>query len=162
MVEQRICKFPKQFLAISRDGTWSRSTDETSDRSITRVIDVHISSNVVVFFSRVLPKREVLYQVYAHCLVRTESIDATSSSWNIAQSIGNMILSEYARQLDCYSSISIAKFDPLIGNHYQTSIGNYSLIWFDDFKQLLRSNTFFIVHDFFNVYPIHKFQVVVQ
>ncbi|CAF3655765.1 unnamed protein product [Rotaria sordida] len=49
-------------------------------------------------------------------------------------------------------------FNPLIANDYRIKDGNYSLIWFDDFKQLLSYDTYFIANEFFNVYPIHKFQ----
>jgi hypothetical protein len=32
-------------------------------------------------------------------------------------------------------------------------------MWIDDFKQLLAKDTYFIADEFFNTYPIHKFQV---
>ncbi|CAF3696380.1 unnamed protein product [Adineta steineri] len=53
-------------------------------------------------------------------------------------------------------------FNPLIANDYRVKDGNYSLIWFDDMKQLLSNNTYFIANEFFNVYPIHKFQKTAQ
>ena len=36
---------------------------------------------------------------------------------------------------------------------------DYSLIWIDDFKQLLPYDTYFLANEFFNAYPVHKFQV---
>ncbi|CAF1088245.1 unnamed protein product [Adineta ricciae] len=53
-------------------------------------------------------------------------------------------------------------FDPLIANDYRVKDGNYSLVWIDDFKQLLSNDTYFLAMDFFNVYPIHKFQKTSQ
>jgi SAM-dependent MidA family methyltransferase len=53
-------------------------------------------------------------------------------------------------------------FNPLIANDYRIKNGNYSVIWIDDFKQLLPFDTYFIANEFFNIYPIHKFQKTSQ
>ncbi|UJR10386.1 hypothetical protein I4U23_014591 [Adineta vaga] len=53
-------------------------------------------------------------------------------------------------------------FNPLIANDYRVKDGDYSLIWIDDFKQLLPHDTYFLANEFFNVYPIHKFQKTSQ
>ena len=51
------------------------------------------------------------------------------------------------------------QFNPVIANDYRVKNGGYSVIWIDDFKQLLPYDTYFIATEFFNVYPVHKFQV---
>ncbi|CAF4339220.1 unnamed protein product [Rotaria socialis] len=53
-------------------------------------------------------------------------------------------------------------FNPLIANDYRIKDGNYSLIWIDEFKQLLHNDTYFIANEFFDTYPIHKFQKTSQ
>ncbi|CAF0890222.1 unnamed protein product [Rotaria sp. Silwood1] len=53
-------------------------------------------------------------------------------------------------------------FNPLVANDYRIKDGNYSLIWIDDFKQLLPHDTYIIANQFFDVYPIHKFQKTSQ
>lgn len=51
------------------------------------------------------------------------------------------------------------QFDPSIANDYRIPDGNYSVIWIDQFKQLLDGPTFFLVHEYLNSFPIHKFHV---
>lgn len=54
------------------------------------------------------------------------------------------------------------KFNPSITNVYRIKDGNYSIIWIDDFKQLLPNDTYFLISEFFTNYPIHKFQVEIR
>lgn len=48
----------------------------------------------------------------------------------------------------------------MTANDYRTKEGGFSLLWIDDFKQLLHNQTYFIATEFFGNYPIHKFQVI--
>ena len=52
-----------------------------------------------------------------------------------------------------------SQFDPLLANDYRLPESNFSLIWIDQLKQLLAGPTFFIVHEYLNTFPIHKFHV---
>ncbi len=74
----------------------------------------------------------------------------------LGRSVRNTSTVSY-RNTSCF--ILFSQFNPSNGNDYRMKDGNYSVIWFDDFKQLLPYDTYFIANEFFNVYPIHKFQV---
>lgn len=56
-------------------------------------------------------------------------------------------------------NFSFVQFDPALFSDYRIKPGQFSLIWTDNFKQLLKMNTYFIGLEFFNSYPVHKFHV---